>query len=57
MPRSKDFQTKYRETYREYKSNPGNERSAEKLKEATLERAERREWAHKRRGDEGRFNE
>ena len=53
------FQDKYKDVVREYRETPAEKRDdvAKRLREQTLERADRREWAHKRRGDEKRFNE
>ena len=33
------------------------EKQGKRLRDAALERADRREWAHKRRGDEARWAE
>lgn len=50
---------RYRETEAQYRASDSDRRSAEgqRLKEASLERADRREWAHKRFADERRWTE
>lgn len=39
------------------KTEGDRQRYGREFKEQVVDRAERREWAHKRRGDERRFNE
>jgi len=54
---------RYNRTLREYretqKSSPerDREKAGRRLRDAALDRADRREWAHKRRGDERRWTE
>jgi hypothetical protein len=53
---------KYKSVLEEYRTatarrSPDAEKAGMKLREAALERADRREWAHKRRGDEQRWQE
>lgn len=42
---------------REVRKGESEDRESKKVTEAALERAERREWAHKKFGDERRWRE
>jgi hypothetical protein len=59
MNASEEYQRKlheHREAGRKG-SQDDREKTGKHLREAALERANRREWAHKRRGDESRWTE
>jgi hypothetical protein len=47
---------RYEEALSGYRQKPSAE-AGQKLREAALERADRREWAQKKRGDERRWQE